>query len=122
VPQAFGARLTGVVDPPGILASLRAPGRTTVLTAGPDGAWYQGPGPADAPTHHAAFVVEVVDTTGCGDAFHGAYAAGLAAGLDLAERVRLASAVAALAATHLGGQAGLPDRPTVDAFLAARPT
>jgi sugar/nucleoside kinase (ribokinase family) len=121
VPLSFGARLTGVADPPGILASLRAPERTTVLTAGAEGAWYQGPGPADVPAHREAFAVDVVDTTGCGDAFHGAYAAGLAFGLDLPGRIRLASAVAALAATRLGGQAGLPDRRTVDAFLAARP-
>jgi sulfofructose kinase len=120
VPLSFGARLTGVSDPTGILAALRSPGRTTVLTAGSDGAWYQGPGPVDAPVHRAAFGVVAVDTTGCGDAFHGAYAAGLAFGLDLPGRVRLASAVAALAATRLGGQAGLPDRRTVDAFLAAR--
>jgi sulfofructose kinase len=121
VPLSFGARLTGASDPPGILASLRAPGRTAVLTAGADGAWSQGPGPAETPVHHEAFAVEAVDTTGCGDAFHGAYAAGLAFGLDLPGRVRLASAVAALTATRLGGQAGLPDRRTVDAFLAGRP-
>jgi sulfofructose kinase len=121
IPVAFGARLTGASDPSGILTALRAPGRTTVLTVGADGAWYLGPDAADAPAHVPAFAVDVVDTTGCGDAFHGAYAAGLAFGIDLAGRVRLASAVAALTATRLGGQVGLPDRATVDAFLAARP-
>jgi sugar/nucleoside kinase (ribokinase family) len=121
IPASFGARLTGASDPPGIMSVLRAPGRTTVLTGGADGAWYQGPDDADAPTHVPAFAVRAVDTTGCGDAFHGAYAAGVAFGLDLAARIRLASAVAALTATRLGGQAGLPDRATVDAFLAAQP-
>jgi sulfofructose kinase len=121
VPAAFGERLTGASDPGAILAALRSPGRTTVLTAGADGAWYLGPGEDDRPSHAPAFAVDTLDTTGCGDAFHGAYAAGLAFGLDLAGRVRLASAVAALTATRLGGQAGIPDRAAVEAFLAARP-
>jgi sugar/nucleoside kinase (ribokinase family) len=121
IPFAFGERLTGTADPEGILAALRAPERTTVLTAGATGAWFLGPGPGDRPGHRPAFVVPVVDTTGCGDAFHGAYAAGLAFGLDLSGRARLASAVAALTATRLGGQAGLPDRPAAEAFLADRP-
>jgi sugar/nucleoside kinase (ribokinase family) len=75
--------------------------------------------PAAPPAHHPAFDVDVVDTTGCGDVFHGAYAAGLAEGLELADRVRLASATAALAATRPGGQAGIPSREEVDALLAA---
>ena len=61
--------------------------------------------------------VTVVDTTGCGDVFHGAYAAGLAQGLDLADAIRLASAAAALKATQRGGQAGIPTRAAVDSFL-----
>jgi sulfofructose kinase len=61
--------------------------------------------------------VTVVDTTGCGDVFHGAYAAGLAQGLDPVGRVRLASAAAALKATHRGGQAGIPERAAVERFL-----
>jgi sulfofructose kinase len=43
-----------------------------------------------------------VDTTGAGDAFHGAYALGLARGLPLAEILRLASAAGALACTRAG--------------------
>ncbi len=58
--------------------------------------------------HQPAFEVNVVDTTGCGDVFHGAYCALLAQGADLATRVRLASRAAALKATQPGGQAGAP--------------
>jgi sugar/nucleoside kinase (ribokinase family) len=61
-----------------------------------------------------------VDTTGCGDVFHGAYASALARGLGLAERVRFASAAAALKATRHGGQAGIPTRDTTEAFLRGR--
>jgi len=39
--------------------------------------------------------------------------------MPLAERVRLASAAAALKATRKGGQAGIPTRRTVEAFLRA---
>ena len=70
------------------------------------------------PRHQPAYRVEVVDTTGCGDVFHGAYAAGLAQGVGTAERVRLATATAALKATRHGGQAGIPSRAAVEAFLA----
>ncbi len=71
--------------------------------------------------HQPAFPVEVVDTTGCGDVFHGAYASALAEGLDLPVRVRLAAAAAALKATQPGGQAGIPSRGKVEAFLGEYP-
>jgi len=70
--------------------------------------------------HWPSFEVEVVDTTGCGDAFHGSYAADLARGLPLRERLRRASATAALKAGHLGAQRGLPTREQVDGFFRGR--
>jgi sugar/nucleoside kinase (ribokinase family) len=73
------------------------------------------------PAHHQpAFPVAVVDTTGCGDVFHGAYAASLARGVELAGRIRFASAAAAIKATRYGGQAGIPTRAAVEAFLQER--
>ena len=57
--------------------------------------------------------MNVVDTTGCGDVFHGAYAWALARGIDIPERIRLASAAAAVKATRFPGAAraaDLPDR------------
>jgi ribokinase len=48
--------------------------------------------------------VDAVDTTGCGDAFMGSILAGLAADLGLMQSARLASYVAAYAATGLGAQ------------------
>ena len=59
------------------------------------------------------------DTTGCGDVFHGAYAMALARGMNLVDRLRWASATAALKATQHGGQAGIPDAAEVKRFLAA---
>ena len=68
--------------------------------------------------HYPAFKVKAIDTTGCGDVFHGAYAVALARGQDLTERIRFASATAALKATRHGGQAGIPTRRQVEKFLA----
>jgi sulfofructose kinase len=53
--------------------------------------------------------VDVVDTTGAGDAFHGAFALALAHGRALAEAIDFSNAVAALKCSAAGGRAGLPD-------------
>jgi sulfofructose kinase len=66
-----------------------------------------------------AFAVDAVDTTGAGDAFHGAFALALAAGNDLTNCARLASAVAAMKCTRLGSRAGLPTMAELEDFLAA---
>ena len=66
------------------------------------------------------FVVPVVDTTGAGDAFHGAFIYGLLRDWDLHHTATFANAVAALNCTALGGRAGLPTLPQVEAFLRQR--
>jgi len=53
---------------------------------------------------------EVRDTTGAGDAFHGAFAAGLAWGLDFAASLALAARAAAVCCTALGGTGRLLTR------------
>ena len=67
-----------------------------------------------------AFEVEVVDTTGAGDVFHGAFCYGLAQGFPLQENLRFAAAAAALKCRRIGGRAGIPRRAEVDAFLRER--
>jgi sugar/nucleoside kinase (ribokinase family) len=57
----------------------------------------------------AVTCVPVVDTTGCGDAFHGAYLAAVLRDMNIAEAMQYASAAAALSACALGAQAALPD-------------
>ena len=64
-----------------------------------------------------AFAVEVVDTTGAGDVFHGAFALALAEGRTEDHALRFAAAAAAVKCTRRGGRAGIPDRTTVDAFI-----
>ena len=105
-------------DPPAL--ALWSPRRTAVVvTCGAEGCWFLDADTLDRPQHQPAFAVHVVDTTGCGDVFHGAYAAGLAERLDLPARVRLAAATAALKATQPGSQRA-PRRPLVEAFLRKR--
>jgi len=121
VSRQFARELTGSNDPPAAVERLWTRGRKAgVVTCGQSGCWYMARATAEQPQHCPAFEVEVIDTTGCGDVFHGAYAAGLAGGLDVHARVMLASATAALKATQRGGQAGIPNRQSVEAFLAQR--
>jgi sugar/nucleoside kinase (ribokinase family) len=68
--------------------------------------------------HQKAFKLEnTIDTTGCGDSYHGAFLFGLSRGYDLYESMKIASAVAAINSTKLGGRAALPDFETVINFL-----
>ncbi len=72
------------------------------------------------PAHLPAFAVTAVDTTGAGDAFHGAYALALAEGREVAAALRFASATAALQCTTVGART-LPSRAAVNRLLKATP-
>jgi sulfofructose kinase len=67
-----------------------------------------------------AFKVDVVDTLGAGDTFHGAFTLMLAEGTAERPAMRFAAATAALKCTRYGGILGAPTRAEVDAFLATR--
>ena len=109
-------RLTGENGPGDMVRALSEDGRACcVVTAGERGCWYSEGG--RAVRHCPAFRVQVVDTTGCGDVFHGAYAACIAQGQSASTAVRLATAAAGIKATQPGGRAGIPDRATIDRFL-----
>lgn len=62
----------------------------------------------------------VVDTTGCGDVFHGGYVYGILQGWGLKRTAEFASAVAALKTRKLGGRAGIPTLREVTKFLKER--
>ncbi len=114
----FARQLAGVDEPATAAERLwDASRQAVVVTCGGAGCWY-----VDSPVaarHIPAFCVEAVDTTGCGDVFHGVYAAMLARGVPLAVRLRIASAAAAMKARRPGGQAGCPTREELHAFLQA---
>lgn len=114
----FARELTRAQEPTEIVNRLWTKQRkTVVITAGERGCWLKTGGPGDEIHHQPAFKVDVVDTTGCGDAFHGVYAAALAEGLPASRRILLASAAAALKATQPGGQTGIPMRPALEEFV-----
>jgi sulfofructose kinase len=110
------AGVTGTNEPAEGLRRVR--GRTSswvAVTAGADGAyWLEG-----SQVHYfPAFPVDVVDTLGAGDVFHGAFALGLGSGTDEAGAIRMASAAAAIKCTRFGGRAGIPSRSEVEAHLS----
>jgi sugar/nucleoside kinase (ribokinase family) len=120
LPLQFARELTGAPDGRTAAEALWSDSRAAiVVTMGAEGSWYlpgESPGRAQ---YQAAFRVEAVDTTGCGDVFHGAYAAFLSQGMKIGERVRLAAAAAAIKATRPGGQQGIPASAELRDFLAA---
>jgi sulfofructose kinase len=65
-----------------------------------------------------AFTVADVDSTGAGDAFHGAFAAAVAQRMDWRETLRYASAAGALCCTKMGARPGLPTREEHNRLLA----
>ncbi|MSU36560.1 MAG: hypothetical protein EXS36_15970 [Pedosphaera sp.] len=120
VSQEFAARHTGRTNPAQEIRRLwNGHRQTVIITDGPRGCWYVDQVNPRSATHLPAFAVEAIDTTGCGDVFHGAYAAALAEGLPLVERIRFSSAAAALKATLPGGQSGIPNRKRLQRFLTS---
>jgi len=115
----FACHLTGARSPAAAAAKLwRKDRRVVVTTCGARGCWFLDHAGGTL-RHLPAFPVKAVDTTGCGDVFHGAYATALARGMELTDRLIFASAAAALKATRRGGQAGIPTFAQVRSFLRA---
>ncbi|MDP2410154.1 MAG: PfkB family carbohydrate kinase [Pseudolabrys sp.] len=84
------------------------------VTDGPDGVYWRDGGKVH---HMPAHRVEVVDTLGAGDTFHGAFALRLVETGDEVEAMRFASAAAAIKCTRFGGLMGAATRDEVEAFL-----
>ena len=112
----LAGRMTGESEPAAMVRALSGPDRACcVVTAGERGCWYSEHG--GGVRHFAVFRVQVVDTTGCGDVFHGAYAACIARGESVSTAIRVATAAAGIKATQQGGRRGIPDLAAVERFL-----
>jgi len=117
--QECARRFAGTGSPEGDLRRLAAlGGLAPMITLGAQGCiWLEEGRIRRIP----AFNVEVVDTTGCGDVFHGAFTFGLARGWSVGRNARFASAVAALKCRALGGRTGIPTLGQTLAFLERHP-
>jgi len=62
----------------------------------------------------------VVETTGAGDAFNGAFAAALVRGDDLVDAVRFGCAAASVSVSRPGAALSMPDLTEVETFLRSR--
>jgi sulfofructose kinase len=103
---------TGIEDIQTAYAALDLPGWCAV-TMGADGVLHPGgvlPG----------FKVEVKDTLGAGDVWHGAFTLRLAEGASEDQAMRFAHAAAALKCTGFGGRKAAPSRTDVETFLKER--
>ena len=118
VSQNFAAQQTGSADPEQSASRLQQKyGGIIVVTAGESGAFCRTP---ENTFYQPAFPVEVVDTTGAGDVFHGAFMAGLIEHWPLPKILEFAAAVAAMKCRGLGGRAMIPNRREAEAFLQSR--
>lgn len=94
--ERFAYEYSGGVSAVAGLEKLAAVAPNVVVTLGERGLiWKRG----ETSGQLDAFPIDAVDTTGAGDAFHGAFAAGLALGMRWDELLRYASAVGALCCT-----------------------
>ncbi|HYH12267.1 MAG TPA: ribokinase [Thermomicrobiales bacterium] len=103
---------------PEVAAELaESTGTTVVLTAGREGAY----GVHESKLFHVpAPSVKVVDTTGAGDTFCGAFAAQIAHGQSFERSVRWAVCAASIAATKAGAQPSIPWAEEVDVAIGSQ--
>jgi len=115
--ETFASQVAPDLSMPDCLRFLKSLGPACVtITLGARGSvslW------GEVPAFLPALPVRVVDTTGAGDVFHGAYLYGLLQGWPPETRLRWATVAAALSCRALGGRAGIPDREQVAARLDA---
>ena len=109
--------MTGERDPARALELLaaRMPGGTVIVTLGAQGAIAAV---GNARYAHRGFVVDAVDTVGCGDAFVGAFLAAIAEGIDMPAALARANAAGALAAMRVGAIPSLASRAEIDVAAA----
>jgi sulfofructose kinase len=114
----FARDFTGESDPQRAVEKLGRSGLFAAVTLGEKGlVWKDTSTEARA---LPAYPVAVVDTTGADDAFHGAFALGLARLCDMETILRHASAAAALTCTRLGARIAIPTAREVDDVLGMR--
>ncbi|VVM06016.1 partial ribokinase, partial [Methylacidimicrobium cyclopophantes] len=103
--ERYAVQTTGSIDPEEALRRLAAIHRCVVITLGERGlVWSE----KEVRGRLGAYPIRCVDSTGAGDAFHGAFALGVARGMAWNALLRFGSAAGAIACTRLGARQGLP--------------
>lgn len=116
--DGFVEALTGIEDAKDACrAALEEGPRIVVQTVGAAGSYTATPGEQ---FHTPAFSCDVIDTTGAGDVFHGAYIVGLLHGWNVREIARFSTAVSAIKCSKLGGREGIPTFDEAMAYLEKR--
>ena len=101
--EKFACQFAGDVQT--ALKRLAKQAPTVVITLGDKGLiWQKGKQTGKL----AAFPVKAIDTTGAGDAFHGAFATAIAKDLDWQDTLAYSSAAGSLCCSKIGARQGLP--------------
>ncbi|MGB3253891.1 PfkB family carbohydrate kinase [Buttiauxella gaviniae] len=109
-------RMTGISDAcEGLKKAAKSTDGSVYVTQGAEGTQWMDD---ERLCHLPAYSVNVIDTTGAGDVFHGALAAALAEKRPIDQSIRFANAVAAMKCTQPGGRAGIPNREQTESFLS----
>lgn len=111
VASAPGATILSGSDSPADAARTIAEhyGCFVCVTDGGSGSFWALAGSTDI-NHTPSPKVDVIDTNGAGDVFHGAFSLALAEGMSPEEAIQFASSAAALKCSVLGGRLGAPGR------------
>ncbi|MGC9450885.1 MAG: carbohydrate kinase family protein [Oceanipulchritudo sp.] len=115
LPLEAASRLADRDDPEAVLREICAwTDGEVVVTDGARGSWALIGGRLH---HQPAFTVpELVDSTGCGDAFHAGCVAGIIEGWPLPLRMEFGTLLAARVLTRVGGRTALPPRREIAAL------
>jgi ribokinase len=115
VSKRFACGFTKTADPfEGCEKLMRRGFKTVVVTIGEHGCVCAS---EEKIFHSPGFGVKVIDTTGAGDVFHGAFIYGLLRRWPLRRTARFANACAAMKCRKLGGRAGIPTLKEVERFM-----
>ncbi|MFM2344636.1 MAG: hypothetical protein RLZZ210_1247 [Pseudomonadota bacterium] len=90
--------------------------KVVAVTKGKDGVMWLDRDEILHKNYQPSFKVKVIDTTGAGDVFHGAFTYAIANKYTTQKAMEFASATAALKCTHVGGR-GVPDLLAVEEFI-----
>jgi len=112
--RVFARDFTGQEDPKKALSEMADLSPCVVITLGRDGlVWRNGRESGTV----SAIPIAAVDTTGAGDAFHGAFSAGLARHMGWHDLLHLSNTVAALTCLRMGARTAIPTLGEVAEFM-----